>query len=111
MNIPATYTIPEVAQILLCDEETAASRVIQGDLPGIKFGRSWVIPVQAFFQRLNELALEEAETRRQELQGERDKAKAKAAKAQGSTDLLSVSVPTPAQRGRQRRTPPPLPGL
>lgn len=60
------YTISEVAQLLECEPETIAERIKHGDLPGVKFGRSWVIPGQALDQRLNELALEECRKRRQE---------------------------------------------
>lgn len=108
-----TLTIPEVAKILLCDDETAAERVNKGDLPGVKFGRSWVIPAAAFFQRLNELALEEAERRRKEREGAQQEAAAKGARAAANTSqapaVLSVAVQAPSQRGRARRVPPPLP--
>lgn len=107
--VPGALTVTDVASILRCDEETAAERVIKGDLPGVKFGRSWIIPAAAFFQRLNELALEEAEARRAERAKELQDAAAKAAKAAAAP--LSVAMPSPSQRGRVRRTPPPLPTI
>ena len=61
-----TYTIDQVANILECEPETAVERIMCGDLPGLKIGRGWIIPVAAFTQRLNELALEQAETRRKQ---------------------------------------------
>lgn len=63
---PETMTIESVADILLCDKETVAVRLNKGELPGLKFGRSWVIPATAFFKRLNDLALEESDKRRAE---------------------------------------------
>lgn len=104
-----TLTIPDVAKILLCDDETAAERVIKGELPGVKFGRSWVIPAAAFFQRLNELALEEAERRRKEREGEREEAAAKGARAAANTSQAPAVLSVAVQRGRVRRVPPPLP--
>lgn len=57
-------TIDSVAQILRCEEKTVAERLVSGSLPGIKFGRSWIIPSEALFQRINEMAIEEAAERR-----------------------------------------------
>lgn len=62
--MPETLTVEQVAELLLCDKETAAERLNRGELPGLKFGRSWIVPSAAFFQRLNELALEQSEHRR-----------------------------------------------
>ena len=59
-------TAEEVAEMLLCDKETVADRLSCGVIPGLKFGRSWIIPADAFYQRLNEMALEEAAKRRAE---------------------------------------------
>jgi len=61
-----TMTIDSAADMLLCDKETVAERLNKGELPGLKFGRSWIIPTAAFFKRLNELALEEADRRKAE---------------------------------------------
>lgn len=57
-------TIETVAELLHCDEKTVAERLLSGDLPGAKFGRGWIVPAQALFQRVNELAVEEAAARR-----------------------------------------------
>ncbi len=57
-------TIDQVADVLLCDKDTAAACLNSGELPGLKFGRSWVIPAVSFYQRLNELAIEAANERR-----------------------------------------------
>lgn len=58
-------SVDKVTEILQCDKVTAADRLNRGVIPGLKFGRSWIIPAGAFFQRLNELALEEATKRRE----------------------------------------------
>lgn len=59
-------TVEQVAEILHCEEKTVAERLVNGDLPGAKFGRSWIIPARALFQRINDLALEESDKRRAE---------------------------------------------
>lgn len=103
-----TLTIEQAAEILQCDSDTAALRFNSGDLPGVKFGRRWVIPAPAFFRRLNELALEEAERRRTELTQER----AAAAKRAAAPQLLPVGTTTPpGTRGRRRQPLPTLPSL
>ncbi len=87
------YTITEAAAILDCKEETAVERIINGDLPGLKFGRGWIVPRAAFSQRLNELALEESARRRQERE----------AKGKANT------VITTAKKGTRARVAPALP--
>jgi excisionase family DNA binding protein len=59
------YNVTQVAQLLGCTEEIVAERINSGDLPGVKFGRSWVIPADALRERLNQKALEEARERRE----------------------------------------------
>ncbi len=56
----------DVAEMLLCDEITVADRLRQGVIPGLKFGRTWIIPAGALLQRLNDIALEESAKRREE---------------------------------------------
>lgn len=60
------YTVEQAAEILCCAPETVAERIDTGDLPAVKFGRGWIIPAQALDQRLNEIALREAEERRRQ---------------------------------------------
>lgn len=101
-----TLTIEQAAEVLQCDTDTAAVRFNSGELPGVKFGRRWVIPAPAFYRRLNELALEEAERRRTELARER------AAAAARSTAPQAIVVQQQApQRGRRRQPLPNLPAL
>jgi excisionase family DNA binding protein len=56
--------MPEVCEYFVCSEARIIEMLRGGELPGVKFGRSWAIPRQAFWQRVNELALQEAEERR-----------------------------------------------
>lgn len=57
-------SVEQVAEILECTEETAAEQLKFGELPGVKFGRGWRVPAVSFYQRLNEMALEQAKARR-----------------------------------------------
>jgi len=56
--------IQAVADLLDCELKTVQARALAGYLPGLKIGRSWVFPLAALHQRLNELALAEAAERR-----------------------------------------------
>lgn len=58
------FSPEQIAEILDCTPETAEEHLRSGNLPGIKFGRSWRSPREAFFARLNELATKQAEERR-----------------------------------------------
>jgi len=86
----------DVAQLLDCSTETINERTAAGDLPGIKFGRSWVYPAEALFERLNTLARE-----------------GRSKPAVASPTPLGIVVPkvASAARGRARRTRPELPQL
>lgn len=86
--------IDQVAELLLCEPATAAEQFAKGVLPGLKFGRQWIAPRQAFFERLNALALEQAAERRESF--------AKRCAPVG------VQLP-PVTRGRRRNIPPVLP--
>lgn len=48
----------QVAAILDCEPQTVQEKARAGQLPGIKFGRSWIFPKSALIQRLHEMALE-----------------------------------------------------
>lgn len=61
-------TTDVLAEMLRCDEKTVCERLVVGDLPGTKFGRSWIVPSDALFKRINELAIEEAAERRRTAQ-------------------------------------------
>jgi excisionase family DNA binding protein len=47
----------EVAKILDCEPLTVQVKARSGELPAIKFGRSWRFPRAALLQYLNDLAL------------------------------------------------------
>ncbi|PIG09939.1 helix-turn-helix domain-containing protein [Comamonas sp. 26] len=103
------YTAAQLAELLSCDKETAEARIRSGDLPGIKFGKGWVIPRQALLQCLNDMAQAEAAKRRAELQRTRADALDKGQDPAAPSPLLPSSEPR-RTRG-QRRTPPDLSGL
>lgn len=92
------YTIDQAASILGCTQVTAVHHIMRGDLPGLKFGRSWIIPAHAFHQRLNEFALETAAERRMQC-----------IKPRRDPVPIPIPVPTPSAARSRRRIPPPLP--
>lgn len=59
------YDDEEAARLLDCTVETIRINLGNGTLPGLKMGRGWVLPGAALWQRINEIALEEAATRRE----------------------------------------------
>ncbi len=108
------YTIKDVTALLGCDEDTAAQRIIAGDLPGTKFGRGWIVPRQAFIERLNEKARAEAVERRAKLDEVRGEAQRRGREANQSPKAATPAVlqhTAAATRRGGRRTPPTLPTL
>lgn len=68
MSIEAEFlSIDQVASLLRCDKNSVAERLTSGDLPGLKFGRGWVVPAAALIARVNELAVAAAADRRRSL--------------------------------------------
>src|SRR5882672_7194055 len=70
-------TKEQIAELLQCDVTTVEEKARNGELPGVKVGRSWVFPREAMLQRLNEMALApnlkaraKSETRRERLEAE-----------------------------------------
>lgn len=57
-------TSDEVAAILHCEAQTVREQARLGELPGVKFGRDWVFPVDALQEALNRIAREQADSRR-----------------------------------------------
>ena len=98
-----TYTIDTLAKLLDCDADTAAERLNRGDLPGVKFGRGWIIPADALHARLNELAIEQAAQRRA--------ARTPAAAPAMPKAPPAIQTTTTAHAGRKRRAPPDLSGV
>ena len=62
---PRTITAESLAEVLECTLETINSEAARGALPGLKIGRSWIFPIEALEESLNERARREAEKRRQ----------------------------------------------
>ena len=108
------YTIKDVTALLGCDEDTASQRIITGDLPGTKFGRGWIVPRQAFIERLNEKAHAEAAERRAKLDDTREEAQRRGRETNQSSKPATPAVlqhTSAATKRGGRRTPPPLPTL
>lgn len=105
------YTIKDVTALLGCDEDTAAQRIIAGDLPGTKFGRGWIVPRQAFIERLNEKARTEAAERRTKLDEDRAQAVQRGRTASSAPTQTSPPLLQAVTKRGGRRTPPPLPAL
>ena len=65
-------SIQEAASFLECSDETVTSMLRDGDLPGIKPGKAWVIPLQGFYAAVESLgaqaAYERTEAKRQALE-------------------------------------------
>lgn len=49
-------TTDEVADLLQCEVTTVEEKLRQGELPGVKFGRSWMCPRLALLDTLNQQA-------------------------------------------------------
>lgn len=82
----------DAADLCGCEPLAIIERMRTGELPGVKFGRSWVIPREAFIQRINEIALAESAARRGQAQSEQP------TPVPASAAILSVE----AKRGRGR---------
>ena len=55
----------EAAALMRCSVKTIEDRARAGDLPGLLWGDGgWVFPAEAFYARVNELALGQAAQRR-----------------------------------------------
>ena len=89
-------TIEQVAALLACEVTTVAEHLKSGSLPGLKFGRHWVVPARAFFDHVNALAHEQATARRDE-------------KKRARQPLAHLVQPVAG--GKRRRVPPVLPSL
>lgn len=55
----------EVAEILDCEPVTVEEKARTGELPGVKFGRSWIFPRTALLECLHAKALENTKPRTQ----------------------------------------------
>lgn len=93
----AIFSALEVSDLLRCHEETVEELLRLGELPGIKIGRSWIVPADALNQRLTEMALSQSESRRSRRQVRPQYAAGLTESTQG--------------RGRRPKVPPKLPDL
>jgi hypothetical protein len=58
-------TVTEVAALMQCAESTVETHARAGNVPALRWGDGgWVFPAQALYNRLNELAIEQAVERR-----------------------------------------------
>lgn len=83
----------DVAQLLRCDGTTIEEHARKGELPGVKIGRSWIFPRVALIEAINNLARDQAASRRS---------------GRGATPQ-AVAKSAPASK--TRKTPPALPSL
>ncbi|WP_221227818.1 helix-turn-helix domain-containing protein [Rhodocyclus tenuis] len=104
LTTPEILDVRQVAEILRCDADTAAKRLNNGDLPGLKFSHSWIIPASVFYERLAEMAKEEAAKRRQ-ITLEEAEARRRLSTATTLPPPVAADV-APKRRGRQRFRPP-----
>jgi len=49
-------TSHEAAELLDCEARTIEDALREGKLPGLKLGRSWMIPKEALLDTINEIA-------------------------------------------------------
>lgn len=57
--------VTAVAELLDCTPDTVRVMAREGALPGFKPGRDWIFPAGALMKRLDEIALEQSEIRRE----------------------------------------------
>lgn len=58
-------SLEEACAFLECARPKLMELLGEGLIPGIQLGKAWVIPRLAFFQAVNQLALDSAETARE----------------------------------------------
>lgn len=91
-----------VAKLLRCDVATVEEKTRRGQLPAVKFGRSWIYPRSALMQRLVQMALEHSAASSRG-------ASVDAPKASRLQPMMSTApAPSPRSAARlRRRVPPP----
>lgn len=63
-QLPAVLDTIQAAEILRCSARSVEEALRSGQLPGHKWGESWILPSRAFIDRINEHAAEAATERR-----------------------------------------------
>ena len=86
-----TINAEQCAELLYCTEQRVEELTRTGELPGVKFGRSWIYVKADLLAYIADRARKEAEERRQDLNARK----------------LVPRLDTPIRPRRQ--TPPPLP--
>lgn len=96
MDPRAPLSVDQAAELLLCAPDTVRDMLRDGRLAGVKVGRDWVLPAGAFYARLDQLALEQAQERRTP-----------------ASPAAQLRPPPSASRkaGQGRRQPPALPSV
>jgi hypothetical protein len=85
----------QAAALLRCEPSTIETKARTGELPGLLWGNGgWVFPAAAFYDRLNELAIENAKQRRLP-----------------PPAPVAVSTVSLVRKSRERREPPALPSI
>ena len=87
-----TITAADVAELLSCTEEQAEELTRRGEIPGTKFGKSWIYVRSDLLAYVAERARREAEERRNDRRGQA-----------GSHKITTLKS--------RRKTPPALPQL
>lgn len=79
----------EACRELECSEVKLKQLIACGDIPAVQPGKAYVIPRQAFYEAVNELAKREAEKRRAALTGQ----------VSAGTTSTASQQPLPKRRG------------
>ena len=98
--LPDMLTVADLATLLDCNTATVEDRTRARQLPGLKFGRSWVYPRDAVLEVLRQQALAHVRT-----PGGLSKVAAHSAVAAAQKIAVVPQRPAPRPRGR---TPAPL---
>jgi excisionase family DNA binding protein len=89
-------SIDEACAFLECEKPKLLELLREGVVPGLKYGKAWVIPREAFFGAMNRLACSDADKLAQELAAERDAAR----KTQAAIDAAKPKAVGAPRRAR-----------
>jgi hypothetical protein len=95
--LPEVLTAADLAKLLDCTEATVEDRTRDRQLPGLKFGRSWVYPREAVLRVLTDQALQHVAQ------------PAPPAAAQAPAAITPLRMVAPASKRPRRHSPAPLP--
>jgi excisionase family DNA binding protein len=97
MSTRDKVSIEEACQFLECEKPKLLELLREGVVPGLKYGKAWVIPREAFFGAMNRLACSDADKLAQALAAEREAVR----KAQAA---IEAAKPKPAGAPRRARS-------